>query len=241
MKNLIFIVGLTVLSFCSFGQVSDKPFDFAPLVDGGRLKGIPYTEKIKLLQLPEETLRQMSTEALLETCINYPLFHVITAYSNVQEGFSRISTDFNGFSELFNRPDLPKIIISSYESKKLSKLNSMNDDLIKGHFIAKVLYHELMISQNDVMDRLDINNLQLAIITSFDRYSEKNNFSISTFNRQFSLLVMGKTLKRLGGEESSELFKDSAVNEFLESPILVSQETSMKIISAASKYISKMK
>ncbi|MEZ5072874.1 MAG: hypothetical protein R2751_18485 [Bacteroidales bacterium] len=76
-------------------------------------------ERVRACQVPEKILGSLSTPALLETVLNYPLILDFYAFSFYQSGFSRIRHEFNGFAELYSRSDLFDVITSYYAGIRL--------------------------------------------------------------------------------------------------------------------------
>lgn len=56
--------------------------------------------------IPEELLSEMTTSALLETVLNYPLLADIMAFNSAEQGVERVASSFNGLQELLLRSDL---------------------------------------------------------------------------------------------------------------------------------------
>ena len=66
-------------------------------------------EMIDASQIPEDILKNMTTKALVESVINYPLAINICAYADLgaghMEGLKNVSEYFNGLPELYSRAD----------------------------------------------------------------------------------------------------------------------------------------
>ena len=62
-------------------------------------------EKAEACQIPEDILGSMTTEALVETVVNYPLFINVFAYDNKKMGLEHVKGYFNGLQELYERDD----------------------------------------------------------------------------------------------------------------------------------------
>ena len=62
-------------------------------------------EKAESCQIPEDILGDMTTEALIETVVNYPLFINVFAYDNKKTGLEHVKGYFNGLQELYERVD----------------------------------------------------------------------------------------------------------------------------------------
>jgi hypothetical protein len=68
-----------------------------------KLKSLP--EMAVACQVPEDILGSMTTEALIETVVNYPLFINLFAYENKKTGLEHVKGYFNGLQELYERDD----------------------------------------------------------------------------------------------------------------------------------------
>lgn len=65
-------------------------------------------------QIPETILQRMTTQALVETCMKYPLRGIYSAYNDEIKGLQVIINGFNGLIELKNRDDAPRQLINYY-------------------------------------------------------------------------------------------------------------------------------
>lgn len=96
-------------------------------------------EMIAVCQIPEDILKNMSTEALIETVFKYPLAINIFVYETPLEGLEDVATYFNGFEELFTRPDAAAKL-EVYTSKSSFKANPTPVD----RFLAIALREKLL-------------------------------------------------------------------------------------------------
>lgn len=100
----------------------DEPYDF-PVT--------PYDEewaefetKVEAelsCQIPEEILKEMTTEALLETVLNYPFLIDYVAYDRYYDAAEKFMRTFNGFEELLSRDDLTAVLLKTYGESSLQK------------------------------------------------------------------------------------------------------------------------
>lgn len=56
-------------------------------------------------QIPDDVLSNLSTEELVQICMDYPLFGNYLAYDNETFGIKKVMAGFNGFTELKKRTD----------------------------------------------------------------------------------------------------------------------------------------
>ena len=71
------------------------------------LKG--HGEMLAVCQIPEDILKALSTEDLLEVVLDYPLMGDMFSYSTMEQGFLRVQKQFNGLQELTSRDDAEEI------------------------------------------------------------------------------------------------------------------------------------
>lgn len=64
-----------------------------------------HVEKTQVCLIPNNILKKMTTEALVETVLSYPLLSDMFAYSTEKEGYDAVFKQFNGLSELSERPN----------------------------------------------------------------------------------------------------------------------------------------
>ena len=79
-------------------------------------KSLPVEEKNKMLQIPEDKLKNMSTEILIQAYIDNPFCSLMFGYNTVQAGFHRIYEEFNGPAELMKREDMAVKLINFYKN-----------------------------------------------------------------------------------------------------------------------------
>jgi len=60
-------------------------------------------ERLTALQIPDAILASISTEGLLETCLEFPYLINIFHSENFQKGFEQLQAQFNGFREVLKR------------------------------------------------------------------------------------------------------------------------------------------
>lgn len=238
MKKLSLTLTFIVYSFCTFGQSAGGSYKFSTM---SQLKDLSYTDKVKQLQIPEANLKEMSTDMLVETCINYPLFHVITAFSNVQEGYNQVTADFNGFSELVKRPEAGRSLLNRYRATKLETLDTIKSSYNQGKLIAEIGYCELMLSQAKFMVRFDKGEIEELMAGSYEKYTRKSDYNISTFNKQFSVLVMAKALIKSDSNVAKEMQNDAEISSFLDSAVLKSHNASKNILESVEKHLKLIK
>ncbi|HCS11667.1 MAG TPA: hypothetical protein DIV40_09450 [Clostridiales bacterium] len=93
-----------------------------------KLKSLP--EMAEACQIPEDILDCMTTEALIETVVNYPLFGNVFAYENRKTGLEHVKGYFNGLQELYERDDAIEKM-ETYIGENFRNLEDFNEKFRK--------------------------------------------------------------------------------------------------------------
>lgn len=67
-------------------------------------------EKVAVCQIPADILSKLTTEALVETVLDYPLMCNISAYNSFLSGYEAVKAQFNGLQELSTRSDAEEVL-----------------------------------------------------------------------------------------------------------------------------------
>lgn len=79
-----------------------------------------HGEMVAICQIPQEVLDGMTTEELLESVLQYPLYADVYAYDSVLVGAMAVRDHFNGMSELAKRADCAQVMIEFARTHNLS-------------------------------------------------------------------------------------------------------------------------
>jgi hypothetical protein len=122
------------------------------------VKGKSLKESIELYKIPKEILQCISTNGLIQSCINYPEMRLIWTRNSLQAGFDYIEEICNGFDELWTRKDKNEALIDLY-----SQLDFQNNWITySSSDIDIIIRYELILAQNEILlDLTDIQKLKL--------------------------------------------------------------------------------
>ncbi|MBX3253259.1 MAG: hypothetical protein KF862_03875 [Chitinophagaceae bacterium] len=117
MKRIIFLCFLIVSLTNGFAQQDSTPYDYPIKPGTAEWKNFKSGDEMAAAcNIPYTVLNNLNTQALVVTCLNYPLFNEILAANNLQAGFSALTDGFNGFKKLLNRTDAGKELLLKYQS-----------------------------------------------------------------------------------------------------------------------------
>ena len=99
-------------------------------------------------QIPDDVLPNLSTEELVQICMDYPLFGNFSAYNDELVGIKKVMDGFNGFTELKKRTDAAEKLLDLYENVNVATLNSDKEN-IETYPNIKLGYLELILSSGE--------------------------------------------------------------------------------------------
>lgn len=121
-------------------------------------------------QIPEDVLKSLSTDELVETVLNYPFLMDIYAYDTIQQGFKAVASRFNGLKELLQREDAGPKLLERYKQMEVIK------DPKK--VISKELFNlssiEVILRQDEIMSKLNKTKIEELEKEVENKYFEKN-------------------------------------------------------------------
>ncbi len=132
-----------------------------------------HSQRMAVLQLPNDTLQNISTSRLLETCLYYPFN--IDAFMNddVVAGFKKIKSQFNGYEELFGRDDFPHVLMELYSSRDVSFIEKIDNDYDRGQYSFDYRIMELMM--NEILDEVSSNRSNQMVELVSKKQSQREN------------------------------------------------------------------
>lgn len=229
---------LSMVSVCSFSQKIINP-EFAYSIkpgDGKWEKMSSVEERILSLQIPETILSGITTERLLDICLDYPYLSDVFFYDDFQKGLSALRVNFNGFNELLKRKDLGKFVLAKDKniSLEFDKLKD-KDEIEKGKFSFQCFVLELILAQDDVFASLsDLEEDELLDVTNKNiELKIKQTDTFSTLNSIPSYLLYAKKALTDSNFEFKDAKQKSAVIEFIHRPLQLDDN----IIECVERYI----
>jgi len=169
-----------------------------------------YVQMVQACLVPADVLARMTTEELVEVCINYPLRFKFYLYDNLQTGFKKVTNDFNGLQELLVREDNVQCLIDVLQETDLETLPQRNlSNIETGNLIISYTFVEAMLSHESVIARATPEQQRQIAALSAKNMSLKEQqteaYSRQSFEASAYLLCAG--LKRINGNIAPDLEK----------------------------------
>jgi hypothetical protein len=147
-------------------QLIDEPYDF-PLKPG-----VPEwddleteEERINAVQVPEALLKCLTDEALLQTCIDCPLYIHLFASSNPDPSisFGKLVDDFNGLQEFYSRKYIERVLLCRYVMEDIYSF-------VEEYDVFRLYYFFMFLSRESIISELKKDQVVILIEKSLDYY-----------------------------------------------------------------------
>lgn len=204
MKNKILLLLLLLITGVAMAQTF-QPYKSGiipyhgyvyPIVPGTEAwKSIDHNQRVASLQLPEDTLHNISTARLLETCLYYPFNIDIFAFDDQIASFGRVKSSFNGYAELYQRADFVQQLMNLYSSRNVAFVNQITMDYDRGLYAFDYHVMEFMFTDAAALAN-DTQALQMAALL-WEKKEQKTLYSVyGSTNRMAIALAIGRCLQR---------------------------------------------
>lgn len=210
MKRIVFVLSIVVLVFsCSKDELEIRQGDCIPFYISDTYK-YPIrpgsdewkelnllTEKIEVCQIPNQKLKTISTEGLVETLLNYPLILDYIFFDEMQNGFNRIKNENNGFTELYGRKDIFKVLTERYELMSLDCGRNLYPPFVLDapapNEVALQTF-EFFIFQDEFLHNIDKNQQYKIFDLIYEKLQIKEDHDFDEYSKLVSIAIMGKIM-----------------------------------------------
>ncbi|MCG8348419.1 MAG: hypothetical protein MI924_11650 [Chloroflexales bacterium] len=121
-----------------------------------------HDQKVAAIQIPPERLKAMSTAGIVETVLNYPLLGDILLFNSIQQGYDRVSGQFNGIAELYQRRDAGAVLVANYQTMDAIAIISQSE---RGDSSASwgLFYTQILLAQPEILAMLSVAERNLLL------------------------------------------------------------------------------
>ena len=161
--------------------------------------------KVEACQIPKHILQDISTDALMTLCLEYPLLYDVFAFNNTNNGLSKLFSDFNGIREFSKREGAINNLSEQYLSEIRSLPENLNNrsNLEIGYSVARISILEVLLSYSDFHSNTSKENQKKILENLLFGYREKikypeyfqgNGFATNLFARAHIIIKIDTVL-----------------------------------------------
>ncbi len=200
-----------------------------------------HDEMLEVLQIPAEILQKMTTKDLAQTCLSYPLFPDIWAFSSLQDGMERVIAGFNGLQEFLKRDDAGFELYTIYETMDPHSLSESWSNLQKGKYAAEFAKIEILQAQGVFLSSLKQNERFLLLQESVNKQKAMLHYPMyDQKNLESNAYLMGKIMQKDYPTLINQVSQQKPnLQTFLQRGSMASRETIAEIVSLAQKIVNK--
>jgi len=180
----------------------------------------------------------MSSEDLVLTCVNFPLFGYFTAFNTPQEGFNIMFSKFNIFSKICEKDSISRHLIKIYEDAGMNGWRNMGNQLHNKYWTLKLNYLEYLIGQKEIVLNLDkkgkIQLIKLAKLKYNQKRASESFNSLSGLSSSLFLISRILNSDKKLTKSSSDL---KLLQHFLDTGQLVNTESIDIILYSSELYL----
>lgn len=145
----VLLTGIPAIIYANSNSSKNFEYPLRPeMEEWGKLN---HGERVSALQIPESILKDMSTEELVETVLDYPCSLDMFFFNTYQGGFESLKNSFNGIRELFSREDAGRHLLNVYKEQKLEDFLKITSDDEKFEKSRWLDFLETMLAQPEIM------------------------------------------------------------------------------------------
>lgn len=151
----ILVIAMSVLPVCASDINKDNTQYVFPITpeDSEWETFTTKQEMLDVCQIPQAKLESMTTRALLETVLNYPLLLSYSAFNCTEDACNVMSNDFNGFKELLSRDDVSSVLLEKYSNTRVVMASEFENTPVEEFMLPSAL--EFLLA----CDEIENNNL----------------------------------------------------------------------------------
>ena len=168
-------------------------------------EAVDWMSTVDFYQIPEDVLKVMSTDGLIEACLDYPLYSAGMIFSNesVYAGFLRTRSEFNGLQELFKRKDAPDKLVRLYREVSPDKAYRSDDSAS-----LRMRYLQYIIAQDEVLNGLSTEGRKQLLDECMNKVEQYYTSHRDVFALDPALMIAARICKR-----DCEAFRGLMVDE----------------------------
>lgn len=200
---------------CKTGTcIIEKPADtYDYPVKGGTPEWAAFTTHQQMedaCQIPADTLAKMSTEGLIQSCIDYPLLGdlLLNVGVNITGTLNNMMQTFSGFIELRKRSDITTTMLERYKRMN-PDCATCNQPMFTSNFNA----FEMIIGNDSIQRKMTSDENKTLVKEAINKYEQKKNigdYYYALYGLSASLYVCSKVMLKENYRPFVEYYNQSS-------------------------------
>lgn len=195
-------------------------------------------QMIDACQVPGAILDEMSTNGLIETCLDYPLLINMLAFTSIQYGTERQMENFNGFGELVQKHDAATLMLARYKFMDATVIPDGDDDITIGSSALMFDRFGMVLSQPVFMAQLTTVEKKELVQEAMAKYETflLNHEAFGIFTAKIQALIMARAMQVEGYKPFlNEITKNEHISAFVADANLQGNYETLNIVIDYSK------
>lgn len=164
------VLNYTQISTRSTADTLHTPYIFACKVGDDQWKSLSSGQKmLEACQIPNDVLSSLSTKALCETCMDYPLAYDYIYANDEKESTNFHIEHFNGLKELANREDKFLPLIEAYKGAQYEPLPDLQYG-VRNNNLFYLGYIELLLSSDSFYSHFSSDQIGMLKDAALEKY-----------------------------------------------------------------------
>ena len=157
-----------------------------------------HQQMINACEIPETILHSMTTEALVDTVLNYPLWIDPYLHDDINYGFSLMANHFNGMTELMTREEASDLLLERYQQTEILNPVMLHSIDVEDYFYLSNI--ELMLAQEVFYSSLDEESQTILTVEAEEKYEQR-----SKYPEKYGTITQSTFYYALGQQQEIEL------------------------------------
>ena len=163
-KKFILAFSVMVILLCAAILISlfpvryiDEPYEYPIAPDSEEWAAMGSTKELyAALDVPHYSLRHMTTQALVDTILDYPMFASnFCAITTPSSTYAHLRRVFNAIRELERRSDAGRVLMETYRAIEIRDVDDWHESF-RPLFLETMLGQKVFLEQMSPQDRADL-------------------------------------------------------------------------------------
>lgn len=152
-------------------------------------------EMLQACQIPNDLLKQMSTQGLVQTWLDMPLNNEITMANSPEKAMIFFIEKFSGLKELVLRNDAADELFKRYQFYDPSCVTSYKG-IKQGEFVLSSIYIDLPLAQDTILNKMTLQQKKALMREALNKYDLRIKYDeyYDVLTTDLSLFICAKAM-----------------------------------------------